>query len=1076
MKLKVTDARLLDLICQHNGGRPRKQVKLKRPAQLQELLDVARAMVNDKQASGRSAAGPPAPGSSGGGDDWEEELEKLRQVVAVLEEGGHFSGINRKAQLKPLAWAPAGDNEETSAAAPFAPSSPAPGVADGDDGGDPVCASAAPEGREQVTQALLILKFGGVLTPLGRAQAEALGRNFREQMYPPGEDEDGSILPGLLRLHSTYRHDLKIYSSDEGRVQMSAAAFAKGLLDLETPKVRDGGAALAPILASLVIKDAKMLDFITNEVADDIACAKDKLYTLMTEGARVFRGTKAMDSSSGGSEPEDIVLRSRHKSARVAAAVMLAGTSAPIAIAARSVAEDGSGAALSAQLAAWTGMGNDTSIRNSRTDLSSLSGPTTQHEDEVGGAGTQTVTTVNPPVAACSVSPGRTGLYPLAEEAAQGGSGDSVLGEGGPPDGDWLDPPSPEGAPLPHSLLSSGYAEAVTDPFLNESAVRNRPKGSSVESAVLCRPPGVPLDPLRSLHRMLALLKALTRQLSGYCRNASALSEAEGWAERLGPLAPGTESSSPSLVSPPASSSLVPAGGESFLLLHARWKKLERDCFSHKKRRFDISKVPDVYDSAKYDAIHNAHLRLEALPELLPLAKLLADGVVPNEYGTHPHSKLRIGGTIARDLVKKLLVDLGNTREETFRTTASAGLVATDAPGSEPEACNISGWQRQVMAERGVRVRGAAEHAMSSPVKALRPARSEPAAAAAAAAAAAPSEGAADDAEGDGVEAYSEDEEEELSSTRLHPGWGATDVNSPHRHVRTRVYFTSESHIHSLMSVLRYCHLEPPPESTGAAEPDAPQQPPPPVAHRAPAPPPAAFSMPSGIPVAQGGGAPTEACLGDPYVDKWWYDTSGAAAAAATAAAAAAFVRRQQPLLSPQAEALLLATSECDYLTHIVIRMYERLDLAATDPRRFRLEVAFSRGAAVDWSVARATPGGPLPESAYTPSLMHREALQNDGGADEELRLALQESPLTLDAAEQLLWRFTKVRLSGSAHESGGMSGTLGATPSNQQLSASGSFTTGQEGPLPPTPTPTPTPKSAAAVSLLGRLGSFTDA
>ena len=26
---------------------------------------------------------------------------------------------------------------------------------------------------------------------------------------------------GLLRLHSTYRHDLKIYSSDEGRVQAS---------------------------------------------------------------------------------------------------------------------------------------------------------------------------------------------------------------------------------------------------------------------------------------------------------------------------------------------------------------------------------------------------------------------------------------------------------------------------------------------------------------------------------------------------------------------------------------------------------------------------------------------------------------------------------------------------------------------------------------------------------------------------------------------------------------------------------------------------------------------------------------
>lgn len=34
----------------------------------------------------------------------------------------------------------------------------------------------------------------------------------------------------MLRLHSTYRHDLKIYASDEGRVQMTAAAFAKVLV------------------------------------------------------------------------------------------------------------------------------------------------------------------------------------------------------------------------------------------------------------------------------------------------------------------------------------------------------------------------------------------------------------------------------------------------------------------------------------------------------------------------------------------------------------------------------------------------------------------------------------------------------------------------------------------------------------------------------------------------------------------------------------------------------------------------------------------------------------------------------
>lgn len=39
---------------------------------------------------------------------------------------------------------------------------------------------------------------------------------------------------GLLRLHSTYRHDLKIYASDEGRVQMTAAAFTKVRHHLET--------------------------------------------------------------------------------------------------------------------------------------------------------------------------------------------------------------------------------------------------------------------------------------------------------------------------------------------------------------------------------------------------------------------------------------------------------------------------------------------------------------------------------------------------------------------------------------------------------------------------------------------------------------------------------------------------------------------------------------------------------------------------------------------------------------------------------------------------------------------------
>lgn len=49
--------------------------------------------------------------------------------------------------------------------------------------------------------------------------------NFELSLVPG--DYAGFPGCGLLRLHSTYRHDLKIYASDEGRVQMTAAAFAK---------------------------------------------------------------------------------------------------------------------------------------------------------------------------------------------------------------------------------------------------------------------------------------------------------------------------------------------------------------------------------------------------------------------------------------------------------------------------------------------------------------------------------------------------------------------------------------------------------------------------------------------------------------------------------------------------------------------------------------------------------------------------------------------------------------------------------------------------------------------------------
>lgn len=67
---------------------------------------------------------------------------------------------------------------------------------------------------------------------------------------------------------------------------------------------------------------------------------------------------------------------------------------------------------------------------------------------------------------------------------------------------------------------------------------------------------------------------------------------------------------------------------ETLELMLQRWSKLERD-FRMKNGRYDISKIPDIYDCVKYDVIHNATLGLEDTLELFRLSRALADIVIP---------------------------------------------------------------------------------------------------------------------------------------------------------------------------------------------------------------------------------------------------------------------------------------------------------------------------------------------------------------------------------------------------------------------------------------------------------------
>ena len=67
-----------------------------------------------------------------------------------------------------------------------------------------------------------------------------------------------------------------------------------------------------------------------------------------------------------------------------------------------------------------------------------------------------------------------------------------------------------------------------------------------------------------------------------------------------------------------------------------RWSKLEKD-FKMKNGRYNISKIPDIYDCIKYDVQHNSSLKLDHMMEIYHLSKALADIVIPQASSSRGH-------------------------------------------------------------------------------------------------------------------------------------------------------------------------------------------------------------------------------------------------------------------------------------------------------------------------------------------------------------------------------------------------------------------------------------------------------
>ena len=78
-----------------------------------------------------------------------------------------------------------------------------------------------------------------------------------------------------------------------------------------------------------------------------------------------------------------------------------------------------------------------------------------------------------------------------------------------------------------------------------------------------------------------------------------------------------------------SSPELILYHGETWELMLRRWVKLEKD-FKTANGKFDISKIPDIYDNIKYDLQHNQKvLQFDDAEEMYRVAKTVADVIVP---------------------------------------------------------------------------------------------------------------------------------------------------------------------------------------------------------------------------------------------------------------------------------------------------------------------------------------------------------------------------------------------------------------------------------------------------------------